>query len=150
MPRRKPGEVLDLSAKFGSVNFNAKTATVRVTVQRNDLKLSAADKSLCERRLTGTINAKPPDVAADQGVFDGMDGDCETSGTFDVKKLNVASETIGFGLTFNLKGVDRNVLSMFANRAGRLMIDDVGDIPEEEKKKLPDEEEENGEEEEAE
>jgi hypothetical protein len=128
----KAESILDLPVSFGGVSFGDKTARVGVTVERQHLKIGQADKSLCDKRLTGTIRSKPSDDDG-QGRFDGMDDELKVNGTFDVKGFRVASNEISFGLTFAIKDLDRATLSEFPKRSGRLLIRDVEEIPEEEK-----------------
>lgn len=139
MPRRKAGEVLDLQVNFEGVSFGAKTARLGVKVDRSQLTISEADKKICERRLTGTILSKAPDEQPDQGHFPGMDTDNELHSSFDVKSFTVHGDYIGFGLTFALKGLDRQSLTYFAKRTGKVFIDVVDNIPEPEKAPKADE-----------
>lgn len=125
--------VLDVPVAFGGVAFVKKTARVGVSVEREELSLTQADKNLCERRLTGTIYGSSPGDQEGQGRLVGMEEDVELSVIADVKKLSLGRDSIGFGLTLNINGLDRDVFSQFAFRNGRLKITGVEDIPEESK-----------------
>lgn len=133
MAKKKEESLLDLLVAFKGVSFGAKTARIGLSVDRNQLKLAAADKHLCDCRLTGTIIARPPGDNADQPRLPGMEEDIELTGVFDVKGFNVHADTIGFGLTIPLSGLDRDKFSNCAARNGRLMIVGVTEIPEAEK-----------------
>ena len=94
------------------------------------MTISAADKNLCDMRLTGSLIAKPPGDQEGQGRLAGMDADLQLQGIFDVKGFSVHTDSLSFGLTFNINGIDRGTLSEFAKRDGRLLIHGVEDIPE--------------------
>lgn len=122
--------LFNLPVGYGSVNIGDKMCSIKATISRSNLKLSEADKSLCNRRLTGKIIAKPSGWKAEENPLPGMDHDLEMTGTFDVKGLRVTSDDIGIGLTFNIKDVDVSTLAQFAKRMGRLLIEEVSNIPE--------------------
>jgi len=132
MAKQKAGKVLDLSCSFQNLSLGDKTARIGVLVDRKELSLSAADKQICGRRLTGRLLAVP---AGDNGDQDRLFDDArDLDGIFDVKRFGVSDKEITFGLTFALKDLDVATLAHFAQRSGKLMIDNVADIPEEEKK----------------
>lgn len=123
--------LFDLPCSYGNVSIGDKTCNVKASISRGDLKLADADKKLCEHRLTGKIVAKPAGWQATQSPLPGMDGDdIEMSGCFDVKGLNVKSDSIGIGLTFSIKEVDVSTLAKFAKRDGRIVIESIEEIPE--------------------
>lgn len=73
----------------------------------------------------------PAGWQATQEALPGMDADdIEMTGCFDVKGLNVKSDSIGIGLTFSIKDVDVSTLAKFANRDGRIVIESIEEIPE--------------------
>ena len=126
----KKNPTLNFPVAFGSVSF-AKSARVGISVMRDDLVLSKADNLLCGRRLTGRIVTIPKGENEDQGHLDGMDGEkFELHGIFDVKRIGITPDELSFGLTFNLEGLDRETISNFAGRCGRLIIDDSEELPE--------------------
>lgn len=124
----KKETVLDLPVAFKSVSFGDKTARLGVSVARECLKVNQADKGLCDKRLTGTIESTDSENDG-QGRLDGMDTTLRLTGIFDVKGFRVDSNQIGFGLTFSLKDLDRAVLSEFAKRSGRLIVEGAEAIP---------------------
>ncbi len=128
--KTESANLLDLTVAFGNISVGDKTARVGVEIDRGDLSVSAADKNLCEKRLTGTIIAKPPGVKGDQGAFPGMEDDTEMTGIFDVKGVAFSSDQIRIGLTFALASIHVETLAKFAKRAGRLVVQAVDDIPE--------------------
>lgn len=52
---------------------------------------------------------------------------------FDVKSFNVKRKSLSFGLTFSLGSIDINKVAHFASRAGKLIVNETTDIPDEEK-----------------
>lgn len=127
----EPAELYDLPVAFGGVSIGDATARIGVTIDRQELKLSEADKHLCEKRLTGRIITRPGNP--EQGSLPGVDLETSLRGTFDVKGLRVSADEIAIGLTFQLRNIDVSALAHFAKRGGRLLIDAVSDIPEPEK-----------------
>jgi hypothetical protein len=145
----KKGKELDLQCAFGDVSIGDHTARVGVTVERSELTVSQADKSLCEKRLIGRITSKPADEHPDQQRFEGMESEDTLNGIFDVKQFSVTKKAVKFGMTFALKSIDIATLSRFAQRNGKLAIDSIDAIPEpkkETKSKDKDGEDEEGEE----
>ena len=132
-----------IPCSYGSVSF-AKSARLGISVDRKDLTVNQIDKLACGRRLTGKIVAVPNGEAPDQGKLEGFDEKVEMDGLFDVKRIGFTTDEISFGLTFALKGLDRETLAMFCNRTGKLTIKDSEPIPGD------DDEEEEGDEEGAE
>lgn len=131
---KKAAEVdnmLDLAVSFGNLNVGDKTCRIGCSVARKDLKLTVADKQLCEKRLAGCLISKAGNP--DQPTFDGMNDDLEIEGVFDVKGFNVSGEHISFGLTFAIKSIDVAMMAHFAKREGRLMVKSIEEIPEESK-----------------
>lgn len=135
----KEANLLDLPVSFGSVSFGKKTASVGVSVDREHLKIPVADRTFCDRRLTVTIFANGKNDQQDQKLLAGMEDDIELIGVADVKGFGVHSTNIGFGLTFNINELNKTLakngvrFSDFAAREGRLMIAEVGEIPEADK-----------------
>lgn len=130
---------LDLPVSFGGISFGKKTARVGLSVDREHLKIGVADKTFCDRRLTVTIFANGNGDSPGQGRLDGMEDSLELVGIADVKGFGVHADNIGFGLTFNVQEIRRTCSASgvqfqdFAGREGRLMIAEIGDIPEAEK-----------------
>ena len=62
-----------------------------------------------------------------------FDEKVEMDGCFDVKRIDCSTDEISFGLTFVLKGLDRETLAMFAGRSGKLTIKDSEPIPDDAK-----------------
>ncbi len=130
MARKRTAKVLDLAVAFGNLSVGDKTCRIGVSVDRSELSVSQADKNLCERRLSGYLVCKPPGDHPDQETFDGMDGDSEIKGVFDVKSFTVSKDALSLGLTFAVASVNVSALAHFAKRAGRVLIDEVDEIPE--------------------
>lgn len=114
---------LTFPVAFGSVSF-AKSARVGVSVLRDDLPLSQAERQLCGRRVTGRIVTVPKGESPDQKHLKGMEPEkFELKGVFDVKRIGITPLELSFGLTFNLEGLDRETISNFAGRCGRLIVE---------------------------
>jgi len=140
-------KLLDLDVSFGNINFGDETVKVGVSTSRAGLTPSQADKNLCCRRLTGTIQFRATGQA-NQASLPGMEAeDGKVTGVFDVKAISMKSKTFGFGLTFVLGSLtheQRETLQRFAKKEGKLSITNVEAIPEPEKSE-PDADEENDE-----
>ena len=131
--KQPEAKVLDLEVAFGGVSIGDKTARIGVSVERSEISVTQADRNICGRRLTGAILARPNNDNPDQAVMDGFDDEINLTGIFDVKQIGITPKAVGFGLTFNLQGLDVANLAMFAKRGGHLKIDNVEDIPEAER-----------------
>jgi len=131
MAKKKPvpANVLELPVEYGQVSIGDKTTRIGVNVDRSELKVSDADKQLCEKRLTGRIITRPPGNP-EQGTLPGVDLETHLAGVFDVKGFSVTSDKISFGLTFALASIDVSVLAHFAKRSGRLIVEAVEALPE--------------------
>lgn len=129
--KKNADSVLELEVAFGNVSIGDKTARVGISTERSQISISQADKNLCGRRLTGTIlvhaNENP-----DQTTMDGFADDIALPGIFDVKQIGITPKAVGFGLTFALAGLDVSQLAHFAKRNGKLIVNNVEDIPENE------------------
>lgn len=135
MVAKKHEAVMELPVSFGNVNVGDKTARLGISIDREHMKnLKDADRSLCGRRLTGSITVAPAGDQEGQGTLPGMEdlGKIKLDGIFDCKSLNVSPKAIGTGLTFNLKGLDISTLTHFAKRQGLLTVLTVEDLPEDE------------------
>ena len=133
----KPADdVIKLFVKFGNVNLGEHTARLGVTVTRNQLTLSRADKTFCNRRLDVTIALGAHDEAAEQTKLI-EDADYEITGSADVKGVKVSEDEYKIGLTFSKKDVSVEDLSRFASGSGHFTIRSAGDIPEEPKPEPP-------------
>jgi hypothetical protein len=127
--------ILELNAVFGNVSIGDKTARIGLTVDRLDLTLPQADRHLCEKRLIGSIFSRPPGDHPDQGTLPEMEFSTTISGAFDVKSFRVTKKHLNFGLTFAIASIDVALLAHFAERSGRLIVDDIDIIPEKEETK---------------
>lgn len=136
-PKAKKGVdyELDLSVAFKGLSIGLETARLGVTITRSQLPLMLADEKLNGRRLVATIESYPSGEQPGQKHLLESPELAKIGTAFDVKGLNVKHDTIGFGLTCNLKEVDVSQLSLFAQRTGRLCIVETAPIPEEEKSK---------------
>ena len=129
----KKAALLDLPVSFGDVGIGERTARVGVSVSREELSLSGADKQVCGRRLIGKIVAKDNGAHGDQGNLSGFE-DAEVMGAFDVKRIGVTPKDLSFNLAFNIEDIDVGILGKFAQRNGRLIVGSVEKIPAKEAK----------------
>lgn len=128
-----------LPVSFGSVSCKKKTVSIPITLDRDQLSLTEADKLFCERRMHLSILASGDGDQRDQGRLEGMADDIEVEGSADSNGFGVKSHAIHFTISFNSKqlreaakssGVD---LGDFAGREGYLKISSTEEIPEAEK-----------------
>jgi hypothetical protein len=137
--KAKEEMLLDLPVSFQGTSCGKKTARVGISIARGEIKITEADKTFCDRRLTVTIFADGKDDQRGQGRLAGMEDNLELVGVADVKSFSVHSETFTLGLTFNriemekVKAATGVSFADFASREGRLMIASVAEIPEAEK-----------------
>lgn len=119
--------VLDVLVQFGGVSIGQATARLGVRIDRGSIELPQADDCFCGRRLTGeVILGQRDDMPGQTKMFD---ADHTVSGVFDVKRIGVDPDTISTGLVFNLADVDIAELAKFSKGAGRLVIFEVSELP---------------------
>lgn len=117
-----------LPVQFGNVSIGEKTCRVGITIDRRNLGLGAADRTLCGKRLAGSILARA-NGGPDQESLPGADDDIELAGIYDVKAFSVTAKALSCGLTFSLESIDLTKLGHFAKRSGLLKITSIGKIP---------------------
>ena len=120
---------IDLPVEFGTLSIGDGTTRLGVKISRTKMSLSAADKSLCGRRLTGKVMLIPGTDDPDQTYLVDDMGKHEVESVFDVKRFSVGPEYIGCGLTFARLEIDCNELALFAKKQGRLVVDVIDEIP---------------------
>jgi hypothetical protein len=123
--KSKPN-VLDVGVKFGKVSIGDETASLPAQMDRERMNLIAADGYFTGKRLVGRIVVGGEDDTAGQGQMDFGDS---ITGAFDVKKMQVSRKNISINLAFAIASIDVGALAHFAKKGGRLIIDEVGDIP---------------------
>lgn len=90
---KKKSDVINLPVGYGDVRVGDKTCGIRASVSRDSFPLAQADKTLCERRITGRIIAKPAGWQSDQNAMPGIDiEDDEVSAIPDGAESNGESE----------------------------------------------------------
>jgi hypothetical protein len=122
---------LSVIVQFSNVSIGQETAKVGVQIERSVLDLLAADEYLCGKRLVGKIILGNRNDANGQGKLI-EDTDFEVPGAFDVKGINVKPSKIGAGLTFSLASINISELAKFAKGAGRMVVDEVQELPDDE------------------
>lgn len=123
-----PLAVVDKPVDFGGVSIGKTTGRIGVSFGREWLELGEAAEFFCNRRLSGKVVLGRADDAAGQTTLVD-DLDCQVAGAFDVKGFRVTEEVISAGLTFSLAEVDIAELAKFSKGVGRLVIFEVGEIP---------------------
>lgn len=120
--------VLDVPVEFGGVSIGDATARIGVRIDRSVMNINAADDIFCGHRLTGRVLLGGTDDQPGQTKFVD-DIDHQVDGTFDVKRIGVNAKQITTGLTFSLADVDIQELAKFSKGSGRLVVHDVGELP---------------------
>lgn len=130
----KQAAQVNVAVGFGGVSFGDKTARLAVAIDREIFDIDHADDMFCDRRLTGVVVlGHAEDDPKQMLAFDDMEH--VVRGVFDVKGFRVSAKAFALGLTFSLQEINRGELAGFAKSAGRLVITNTEDIPEDEKSK---------------
>lgn len=137
---KKTFNEFNAGVKFGQVSIGHTTARLGVKIERGVCDVSKADELFCNRRLVGQVVLGNHEDAAGQKTL--VETDRTVQGVFDVKGFSVNASQIGLGLTFSLADIDISELAHFSAGAGRLVIREIGAIPEDGKPDAADEEEE--------
>lgn len=125
---KKKQIILDIPVEFGGVSIGESTCRLGVRINRDVCNINTADEIFCGHRLTGKVLLGGSDDSPNQKKF--LDGDeYSVEGSFDVKRIGVTVEMISTGLTFSLADIDVADLAKFSKGAGRLMVEGVGEIP---------------------
>lgn len=126
MAKKNGKAVLDIPVTFGGVGIGDATARIGVKIDRNDCNINMADDVFCGHRLSGQVLLGGTGDSPGQRRFVESD---KIEGVFDVKQLGINTNRIATGLTFNKKDVDMDIISRFAKGSGRLIIHEVGELP---------------------
>jgi len=122
----KKAKLLELDVSFGDVSIGENTGRLGVTMQRKGLTPAQADKHLCGKRLTGRVISDAGNSNGDQPAM--FEAGESIDAVFDVKAISLKPKSISCGLTFMLQSVDINALAHFAQRSGKLQIDQLEDL----------------------
>lgn len=125
---KKAVVVLDVAVEFSGISIGQSTVRIGAKFNREHLDIDRADEAFCERRLVGAIQKGGSDDAGGQSTFI-PDVHERIEGAFDVKGFSVKEKTISAGFTFSLKDVDIERLSHFANKIGRIIVNEINLIP---------------------
>lgn len=128
------GDILDLVVNFGQMGAGDKTARLGIVVSRDKLSVPKAEKQFCEKRLTCVLVMASDGAHPDQGSLGGINDEMELKAVFDVKSIRFTADEISFGLTGALGSLDVGKLAKFAKKQGRLIVNEVSDIPEMDRK----------------
>ncbi len=138
MPKAK-SDTITLPVEFGGVSIGKTTARLGLHVDRSALDLAAADTIFCGKRLTGRLILGNNGDAPGQGHLIN-DLDEVLDGVFDCKRIGANCTEITTGLTFALASIDIATLAKFSKGSGRLVVDEVEELPEDgDGEELPDE-----------
>lgn len=129
--KRTAAVVLEIPVLYGNLNIGDETARLGIRVDRKKLKLTDADRHLCGKRLKGTIEADAGNANPEQPAI--FQAGVSVTAVFDVNGFGVTRKAITTGLTVKLGSMNIEDLAHFAKRAGRFLVESIGDIPEEEK-----------------
>lgn len=125
---KEPELLIDVPVTFRGVSIQETTVRLGVKIARDNIGLDTADECFCGRRLTGRVQlGGADDQAGQRKLMDDLNHFVE--GHFDCKRLGVGADVIGIGLTFNLRDVDIAELAKFSKGTGRLIVNNVGVIP---------------------
>lgn len=123
---------MELNVEFGNVSVGDATARIGVKLVADAMDANEARRVFCGRQLWGRITLATA-LDEKQERLPGMaeERPHEIEAAMDVKSVGMQPKHYSFGLTFSLGGqVDVSVLAQFAKRAGRLVIDEIKDLPE--------------------
>jgi hypothetical protein len=123
-----PAVIGEFPVKFGSVSLGKRTGKVGFSLPREFCTLARADELFVDRRLRAKVSLGRSADANGQTAFIGPD--VEIVGEFDVKGFRVGSDSFsGLGLTFMLKEISLEDVSLLSGGSGRVVINAVGEIP---------------------
>jgi hypothetical protein len=121
-------EVLNIPVDFGGVSIGNQTCRLGLKISRSVIAIDKADEAFCGHRLQGyVVLSGKDDGSGQQTVVNDLHH--TVRGAFDVKRIGVDSENISTGLTFSLRDVDVSELAKFSKGSGRLVIQEIHEIP---------------------
>lgn len=124
---KRAKERLNVPVSFGGVSIGDGTASIGVSISRDEFSLEDAETILCGHRLIGRLQAGGKGDAPNQRqMFDGARA--ELSASFDVKRFGCSRNDISARLAFNLSDDLVKVLGCFAKKEGRLIVAEVEDL----------------------
>lgn len=118
---------IDLPVSFGGVSIGESTARLAMKIDRQHLRITRADKLLCGRRLTGKVELGGNEDSPSQTTM--FEKEMSVDATFDIHRFGVTETHFTTGATFKLKEIAVGDLAKFSKGAGRLVVDEVIDIP---------------------
>lgn len=123
---------LDIPVAFQSVSLGKSTARLGVKCYRENLTLEKAAEAFSNRRLVGKVILGHDGDAPGQGSM-WEDAEHQVKGVFDVKGFRTTDEVYSTGLSFSLQDIDVEELAKLSKGSGRLVVDEMTDIPAKEK-----------------
>lgn len=119
--------ILDIPVKFSGVSIGQATARIGIGFDRSACSLKKADDTFCGHRLTGRLVLGGKDESP--GQKKAFDKEHFLDGVFDVKRLGINATNVTTGLTFSLSDIDIKQLGKFAKGTGRLLVNEVAELP---------------------
>lgn len=123
-PKRQPRPKFKCGVKFKNVSYGDQTASVGITISRDEMSVVQADDYLCGKRNNiRIVCGSGANVPEGQKKLDGMnDVDHEVEAVVDFKGYSVKLKDFTSKLTFNLSDIKGKSLEEFAKRVGKLYI----------------------------
>ena len=129
---KKSKRKVEMPVGFGGVSIGKSTARLSIGVDRSNLSLETADELFCNRRLTCRITLdRKGEGDGQKAMFD--DANHRIDAIADSKGFRTTTEAFSAGLTFSLNDIDIAELAKFSKGNGKLVISEIGEIPEEAK-----------------
>jgi len=123
-------QLANLGVKFGKVSFGGEVASVGVSIARDAILPEAAIELFVARRLKCRIVATGGGDA-DQKPLPGMD-DVKPDMTLVFECKGIGVKRKAYSVTLNVMAVDLDdgEFSHFANKAGKLIVTKIDELPE--------------------
>lgn len=126
---KKVKSLVSIPVKFSGLSVGALTFKIGLSFDRSFMPdLNEVSKIFCNHRLNGRLQLGLRDEAPSQGKLF-KDCDFEVEGCFDSKKLSVSTDTVSIGATFIKSDMKFEDIDKFPGGSGRLVIEQVTDIP---------------------
>jgi hypothetical protein len=122
------GSEFDVPVEFGGVSIGEATARLGVKIDRSVCNVVTADEIFCGHRLTGRVVLGNGDNEGQGRLIEDLDESVD--GVFDVKRFSANQKAISTGLTFSLADIDIGQLARFSKGTGRLIVEQVAELPE--------------------
>jgi hypothetical protein len=120
--------VLDVPVEFGNVSVGKGTITLNCKIARDYCNINAADDLFVGHRLSGRVMlGRAGDQPGQTTYVDDLNHYIDA--VFDVKRMGVTPAHISTGLVFSRKDVDTDGVCQMSSCPGRLIVNEVAEIP---------------------